>query len=1430
MQSGFCRETNQSVNQMKKVYLWQVLCTFVLTALAGTNVFSQQYLSETFNGNSLPAGWQNSDQGAEECLWMTHAPFNRGGFEEITMRGSNFLWVDSDSAGSSTVANESLTSPVINTNGATAVLLKFHHYYRAGGSIRQDTGIVEAFNGTSWVTMARYFETEGAGTAPVEKVINLSAVTNPNLRIRLRYVGNWAYFWAIDDLIVYSPAANDIGVVSMNQPGACGLPSNFQVTVKLANFGTQAQTGFPVSYQVNNQPVVTTTFSGSLPAQDTVDFTFPAPFTPSASGNYRFSVWTGLPSDGISQNDSIRNIVLNRATSGFQEVSLANFSGSNLSTSNPGWDEFNGSSPTFSGSSWDIPSAAQTTALGMPTAVVNLYFNDNQEWIVGPAINPAAGAELRFRLAITDFNGTGVDTMGSDDSLIVKVSTDCGQSWTNLRSFTRQTPLSNQLTGQTVSLAAYAGQNIRIAFYATDGTVNDLNDYDLHLAAMQVLVPSANDIGLSSLNLPAQNCGVPASFPVSVNVFNNGTQAISSLPLSYKIGSQAAVNQTFNLNLAPGANTTLEFSTQASNLVNGDNALTVYATLGGDGNSLNDTVRATVRKAPSFFAVQNFNGFTGDLPTNPTGWIEAAGINPTGTTSSWLQNTDSQQTFYGTTTAKVNLYSDFRNEWIISPAIQVEAGYVFRFKVAVSNWNDIQIDSMGSDDSLIVKISTNCGQTWTSVKSFTRADALPLQLTLQTIPLSAYVGQNIRIGMYGTDGNLDDANDYDVHIDDLEVIIPSAVDAGISQVLLPNATCGVASSQVVRMRIVNNGSETLANVPASYRINNNAPVSQTFNVNLATGESAIVAFDTPAQFATAGNYTLSVWTTMPGDLNATNDSVMNNQVTRFPSSFTAVGFTGFTGGNLGTVFPGWIEQTGSPTPTGTTSAWTNSTAAQTTSLGSATSRINFFTNFKRDWMISPPINPEAGMVLKFKVAVTNSGTAAIDSMGSDDTLKVMVSTDCGSTWRSVKNYSRSSNLGNLLSQQTVPLGAYAGQNIRIGFLAHEGTIDNTNDYDFHIDDVEVGIPVDNDLGISEIMFPNDPCSFPVSLTLKVGLTNFGAQPQTGFSVGYRLNGSTVANETYSGTLAPGQTVQYSFANPIALSPGGTYAFKVGTGLANDAFTANDSLSGTLTTNGPELAPVTFTGFTSTNLSVLSPGWDEATGVAFPAPGDATWNASTLTQTNVMGGTTARVGLFGNTKNEWITGPVFIPTAESAVQFRAAVTDRSATASDIMGSDDSLKVMISTDCGQTWNFLFALTDGNSLPNQLTPFSVSLAAYANQVCRIGFLASEGTVNDPQDYDLHIDDIKVGVVSRTADVLTSAVQVYPNPANDRFVVRAAGISEKTQVQVYGMDGRMVSVPTTRSANEVRFQTGSLAEGVYVVRMQSETGISVHRIVVKH
>lgn len=1415
---------------MKKVHLWRVLPVLFLATLVGTSARSQQYLSESFNGNSLPAAWQNSDQGAEECRWMTHAPFIRGGIDQINMRGSNFLWVDSDSAGSATVANEALTSPVINTNGASTVFLKFYHHYRAGGAIRQDTGIVEAFNGTGWVSVARYFEDEGTGTAPVEKIINLSAVTNPNLRIRLRYVGDWAYYWAIDDLVVYSPSANDIGVISMNQPGACGLPSNFQVTVKVANFGTQSQTNFPISYRVNNQNPVTVNFTGVLPAQDTVDFTFPAPFSPAGAGNYRFSVWTGLASDGISQNDSIRNINMSRGPGGFQSVSLSGFNGTNLSTSNPGWDEFNGLAANFQGSSWDVPTPSQITALGQATAVINLYFNDSQEWIVGPAINPAAGAELRFRLALTNYNDIAVDSMGSDDSLIVKVSTNCGQTWTNLRTYTRLTPLGNQLSLQTVSLADYAGQNIRIGFYATDGSVNDDNDYDLHLTGMEVLVPSANDIGLSSLNLPAQNCGVPSNFPVSVNVFNNGTQTITSLPLSYKIGSQAAVNQTFSVNLAPGANTTLSFSTLAGNLLGGDNQLTVWATLAGDGNTLNDTLKATVRKAPAFFAPQNFNGFTGDLPSNPIGWIEAGGLAPSGTTSQWVQNTASQQTLYGTTTAKVNLYSNFRKEWIISPAIQVEEGYVFRFKLAVSNWNDIQIDSMGSDDSLIVKVSTNCGQSWTRVKWFTKADALPLQLTLQTIPLSAFTGQNIRIAMYATDGTVDDANDYDVHIDDLEVMIPSAVDAGISQFPLPNPTCGVSSSQVIRIRIVNNGSQTLANVPASYRINNNAPVNQTFNVNLETGQSALVSFTTPAQFPTAGNYTLSVWTSMPGDLNLTNDSVLGSQVTRFPSTFTTVTFAGFTGGNLGTAFPGWQEQTGSPIPSGTTSAWTNSSAAQTTALGSATARINFFTNTKRDWMISPPINPEAGMVLKFKVAVTNTGTAAVDSMGSDDSLKVMVSTDCGNTWRKVKTFSRSSGLGNLLSQQTVPLGGFAGQNIRIGFLADEGTIDNANDYDFHIDDVEVGIPVDNDLGISEIMFPNDPCSFPVSLTLKVGLTNFGAQPQSGFSIGYRLNASTVVSETYSATLAPGQTVEYSFANPIALSPGSSYAFKVGTGLANDAFTANDTLAATLVTNGPEVSLVNFTGYTSSNLSIIAPGWDEATGVAFPSPGDASWINSTITQTNTFGGTTARVGLFGNVKNEWITGPVFIPTENSAVQFRAAVTDRSATASDIMGSDDSLKVMISTNCGQTWNFLFALTDGNNLSNQLTPFSVSLAAYANQVCRIGFLASEGTVNDPQDYDLHIDDIKIGVVSSASAVLNSAVQVYPNPAHDRFVIQGAGISPATRVLVSGIDGRAVEVPTTRSANEIQFRTGHLAEGVYMVRLQSENSTSVHRIVVKH
>ena len=75
-------------------------------------------------------------------------------------------------------------------------------------------------------------------------------------------------------------------------------------------------------------------------------------------------------------------------------------------------------------------------------------------------------------------------------------------------------------------------------------------------------------------------------------------------------------------------------------------------------------------------------------------------------------------------TAKINLYTDSRSDWILSPYFDLSAGgYEIVLDVAVTDWNSSTSDVMGSDDSVRVVFSED-GLTWDTLMVFTVADNL----------------------------------------------------------------------------------------------------------------------------------------------------------------------------------------------------------------------------------------------------------------------------------------------------------------------------------------------------------------------------------------------------------------------------------------------------------------------------------------------------------------------------------------------------------------------------------------------------------------------------------------------------------------------------------------------------------------------------------
>ena len=278
--------------------------------------------------------------------------------------------------------------------------------------------------------------------------------------------------------------------------------------------------------------------------------------------------------------------------------------------------------------------------------------------------------------------------------------------------------------------------------------------------------------------------------------------------------------------------------------------------------------------------------------------------------------------------------------------------------------------------------------------------------------------------------------------------------------------------------------------------------------------------------------------------------------------------------------------------------------------------------------------------------------------------------------------------------------------------------------------------------------PTPPCpssASTITATIKnTGLNtiNFATLPATVSVAITGGNTQTLTTTINSGTLAPGATQTVTLAPAANLSNGGNNTFTGTVTIAGDGLAPNNTATATVSLVPVAALPqsVDFTGYTGANLTAVFPNWSEGAGATTPTGTTSTWSGTTG-----LGGATnatARINLYNTSHNEWIIGPRFAATASTVLQFDVAVTDfASVTTGDVMGSDDRVSVMISTDCGVTWTEVKAFTAADNLPRTLTAQSVNLSAYAGQNIMVAFKATDGTVDNAEDYDFQLDNILIG-----------------------------------------------------------------------------------------
>ena len=277
---------------------------------------------------------------------------------------------------------------------------------------------------------------------------------------------------------------------------------------------------------------------------------------------------------------------------------------------------FAGTSLQPSTSGWYFNNA---NVFGQYHPKINIYGTGANYWLVTPDIDLSAlnTPTLTFDLALTDYNNTDPieDSTGqADDKFIVAVSTNYGSTWTAVsvwdntgngdHSYNQISTAGEEVS---ISLAQYAGQTIRIAFYGESTVAN--GDNDLHIDNVVVAEMS--------------NCTKPTGLAVS-----NITESTADLTWTaggdeteWNIEYKEASASTWNTATATSTSHTL-----TGLMANTEYNVRVQAVCGA--NEFSNWTSTSFTTACGTFVVTDAAPYAESFSSEPSCWNLNAGADP----------------------------------------------------------------------------------------------------------------------------------------------------------------------------------------------------------------------------------------------------------------------------------------------------------------------------------------------------------------------------------------------------------------------------------------------------------------------------------------------------------------------------------------------------------------------------------------------------------------------------------------------------------------------------------------------------------------------------------------------------------------------------------------------------------------------------------
>ncbi len=544
-------------------------------------------------------------------------------------------------------------------------------------------------------------------------------VTNDSIFWFTAMYGTGATTWSTR-IISFKLGANlnlDAKMLSIENPTSCNsvCDSAVQPQIRFKNLGNSTLSSLKINMTINNGPVVSTNWTGTLNISEETSFLLPATIIPVGTSTVKIflSEPNGAP-DENPLNDTATvtvNIGAGSALPVTEGIETPSFPP-------PGWSQ--SSSTTVAGFNWQrITNASHN---GTASAKFDNY-NLNAPEQFCDLRTPLLDVDNADSMAMSFWVAAAVFDNNSQDTLEVLVSTDCGNSFTSVWKKwgqdlatrpgfvqTEFTPaLESDWREELINLNSFIGQGqVVIAFRNINRFGNNIYLDDINISKGFFLT---RDVAMVSINEPFDFvCNSP--FIPNISFVNLGKDTLKSVKINYRIdgGTVQATTWTGSLlrlegamidlpeaNPSPGRHNFRVFSSEPNGLT--------------DDNIRNDSARRSfnLKEEQEAPVSESFEG--PGFP--PAQWDR---LNPDNAIAWQLTLSAARD---GIASIYINNYSYpqlGQIDEMISPLVNyanVDSVYV-SFQLAASTYSYPGITDVPLD-TLEVLISADCGKSFTSV-------------------------------------------------------------------------------------------------------------------------------------------------------------------------------------------------------------------------------------------------------------------------------------------------------------------------------------------------------------------------------------------------------------------------------------------------------------------------------------------------------------------------------------------------------------------------------------------------------------------------------------------------------------------------------------------------------------------------------------------